>query len=149
MSRTVRRRVALQAGLGLGLLSLLPRARACEFFTTTLRITHPWARATAAGEDSAVVGMRIDMVTEAERLIGATTPFARGVELGWHGRAPGPHVALPAGQDVDFGEGGALLRLVGLTQPLEIGCSYPLQLVFARGGTVNATLTIDYGPRFL
>ena len=52
-------------------------------------------------------------------------------------------VILP-GSTTEFGEQGAVLRLVELTEPLQLGRSYPLKLAFERGGLVNATLNVDY-----
>lgn len=149
MSRTVRRRAAFQVSLGLGLAWLLPHARACEFVSSNLRITHPSTRATAPGEDSAVLNMRIDQIAVDDRLVAVETPVARGALLAAPGQPPGLHLALPAGAEVAFGDGQALLRLVDLTQPLEATCAYPLRLVFARSEAIDAVLNIDFGPRFL
>lgn len=148
MSRVVRRRAALQAGFFLGLGVALPRARACEFVTSNLRVTHPSTRATRPDEDSALVAMRIDRIAADDRLVAVQTPVARGAVMGWHGQEPGLQLSLPAGREVVFGEGQALLRLTGLTQPLEATCAYPFRLVFAHSEAVDAQLTIDFGPRF-
>lgn len=141
MDSLLRRRTLLHAGFAGGLSLALPRAaRACEFFTTTLRVTHPWTRATAAGERTAVVCMVFDQVSAPDRLIGIQTPVATRAELA--GRAV--NLAIRPGRTTTLGETGAVLRLVGLTQPLEIGRTYPLQLRFERGGVVNADLSVDY-----
>lgn len=146
------RRSVLQAGLAAGLSLALPAARACEYFSPTLRVTHPWARASAPGASVARVSMKFDDVSQDDRLIGVHTPVASGAELAGPGAEPGAerglNLAIPSGRETLLSEGGLHLRLTGLQLPLEVGRSYPLKLVFERGGTVNATLNIDYA-RFL
>jgi copper(I)-binding protein len=144
MSRTHRRRGVLQAGLALGLASLWPTARACEFFTTHLRITHPWTRASAEGARVAVVSMKFDEVTLADRLIGVATPVAERAELGGVGASSSVNFAIPAGRETLLSERGTFVRLVGLRQPLEIARTYPLTLVFEKGGSIATDLSVDY-----
>ena len=138
------RRRAIRSSIALGASLLLPHARACEFFTTSLRITHPWTRATAEGEQFAVVNMRFDEVTRADRLIGAETPVAERAEMG--GTAAGPTVdfPVPEGQESSLSESSTFLRLVGLRFPLLAGREFPLKLVFEQSGAVATTLTVDY-----
>lgn len=156
---TTRRR-ALQASLAAGLTLALPAARACEYFAPTLRITHPWTRASAHGASTAVVSMKFDDVSQDDRLIAVQTPVATGAEIAGLGPRPetrleGPPAAgsslnllIPSGQETLLSETGLHLRLTGLTLPLEVGRSYPLRLTFERGGVVNATLNVDYA-RFI
>jgi copper(I)-binding protein len=119
-------------------------ARACEYMTSHLRITHPWTRATEPGADSAVLGMRFDEVTQADRLIGVHTPVATGAAFA--GAAPGTplDLAIPRGSVVELGHGGPPLRLTGLLVPLQVGRAYPLELHFAESGVVLAQLTVDF-----
>jgi copper(I)-binding protein len=116
-------------------------AQACEFVTDTLRVTHPWSRATEPGAQSAVLGMRIDQVTQPDRLIEVRTPIASGAELA---AAPGQPLDLQIlpGSELDFSETGVHLRLIGLKAPLFTGRDYPLVLVFERG-LVDARLIVD------
>jgi len=144
MSRIHRRRGMLQAGVALGLASMLPAARACEFFTTNLRITHPWTRATGGDATVAVVSMKFDEVTLADRLVGVSTPVAERAELGGVGASPTVDFEIPAGRETLLSERGTFVRLVGLQHPLEIARTYPLTLVFERGGKVATDLTVDY-----
>ena len=138
----------MQAGWVAALTLAVPAARACEYFSPTLRVTHPWARASAAGASTAVVSMKFDDVSQDDRLIGLQTPVASSAEIAGPGAEPGLNLAIPSGRETLLGEGGLHLRLTGLRLPLEVGRSYPLQLVFERGGVVDATLNIDYA-RFL
>jgi copper(I)-binding protein len=144
MSRIQRRRGVLQAGAALGLSALLPAARACEFFTTNLRITHPWTRASAEGARVAVVSMKFDDVSLADRLIGVTTPVAERAELGGVGASPTVDFVIPAARESLLSERGTFVRLVGLRHPLEIARTYPLTLVFERGGAIVTDLSVDY-----
>jgi len=150
MNRIITRRTALQAGLAIGAALVLPRARACEFFTTTLRVTHPWTRASVDGATTAIVCMKIDQVTKIDRLIGVETPVASGAEMiGLNGTKLGKggvNLLLLMGQDRVLGETGVHLRLTGLTQPLLIARTYPMQLVFEKGGVLDTELNIDYMP---
>lgn len=113
-----------------------------------------------------MLGMRFDEVTEDEELLDVQTPVAEAVVYvagsGAHGRAgaaahAAPFVRLPlpipAGREtvlgqVAVGESGPHLRLLRLTQDLEIGRSYPLRLVFKQGGTVKALLSVDHARFF-
>jgi hypothetical protein len=140
----VGRRMALRAGLGFAAALALPSARACEYFAPNLRITHPWARATAHGDSFAIVSMKFDNVTCTDRLIGVETPVAAGAELGGAGTGSVIDIAIPQGLETLLTDTGTHVRLVGLLGPLQVARSYPLKLSFEMGGVVNATLNIDY-----
>jgi periplasmic copper chaperone A len=144
MKKIVHRRDMLRAGLALGASLVLPSARACEFFSPTLRVTHPWTRATEPDAKFAVVCMKIDEVTETDRLVGVETPVAAGVELVGGGGGAGVNLLIPAGRETLLSEEGTHLRLLDLQHPLLIARSYPLTLVFEKGGIVPATLNVDY-----
>src|SRR5262245_9308526 len=131
------RRAALQAGLALWASLAVPTVRGCEYFTPTLRITHPWTRAAELDAAFAVVSMRFDEVTVADRLIGAETPVAGDVELVGDLR-------IPEGRETALSEEGAHIRLVKLNEALGIGRAYPLALAFEKGGVVHAKLNVDY-----
>lgn len=66
---------------GPGRLAREPGARACEFFSTHLRIFHPWTRATAEGDTFAVLCMSFDEVRASDRLIRVESPVATHAEL--------------------------------------------------------------------
>jgi hypothetical protein len=143
----MRRRSILGTGLALAALAAGGRAAACEYFTSTLRIFHPWTRATGAAT-YATVCMKFDEVTADDRLIAVETPLAARV------RWIDPRAAvfesdridlpIPRGSEIDLREDGPWLRLVGLAQPLLIARTYPLTLVFQRAGVVPVTLTVDF-----
>jgi periplasmic copper chaperone A len=148
MNRFIHRRAVLQGGLALCASLIVPPVRACEYFTGTLRITHPWTRAT--GPDTfAALCMKFDEVTETDRLIGVETPVAARAELIGEGAGPGVSLLIPAGRETMLSEDGTHIRLVELKHPLLIGRSYPLQLAFEKGGTANYRLSVDYLRPFL
>lgn len=148
MSQLNQRRTVLQAGLALCASLVVPRARGCEYFTSTMRITHPWTRATAPDATFAVLCMKFDEVTETDRLIGVETPVAEAAELvdGKESAAAGRALSflIPAGRETLLSDNGTHIRLLGLKQPLFVGRSYPLELAFEKGGTVIATLNVDF-----
>ncbi|HKX42676.1 MAG TPA: copper chaperone PCu(A)C [Burkholderiaceae bacterium] len=144
MSRLIARRGVLHAGLACCALALAPRARACEFFSSNLRVFHPWTHATEPGRDSAAVSMIFDQVTRADRLIAVETPVAEGAEMGGAEARPAVDFAIPEGRESALAVNSTYLRLVRLKQPLEVGRSYPLKLVFESGDVVAAALNVDY-----
>ncbi len=155
MTHRLIRRDLLRGSLALGVALLSPGARACEFFSPTLRITHPWTRASEPGATTAVVSMRFDEVSRDDRLVQMHTPVAAAAEMGGialtasstaggAGAGTGLDFFIPAGQESALSEGGRFVRLLDLRHPLEVGRSYPLTLVFEQGGTVKATLTVDF-----
>jgi copper(I)-binding protein len=143
MSKLLQRRHLLQAGAALTVATVLPPARACEFFTANLRIFHPWTRATGAA-DSAVVCMKFDEVATADRLIGVESPVAAAAELVGEGIGPSIDLAIPAGQETELTESGTHVRLLGLRQPLMFARTYPMTLTFAKGGQLGVLLTVDF-----
>lgn len=144
--KPIDRRTVLHAGLALGAAMQWRQVHACEYFAANLRITHPWTRATPADAPYALMGLRIDEVTQDDRLLAVETPVAASVVYVPHANAAPASLplAITAGHDTVLGDSGPHLRLLGLTQPLELGRSYPLRLVFEKGGSVKATLNVDY-----
>lgn len=138
------RRKYMGAALALGACAWVRPARACEYITSHLRITHPWTRATGHAADSAVLCMKFDEVTRADRLIGVHTPVAQGAVLA--GAAPGTALDLLIPQDsvIELSEAGEHVLLTGLKAPLQVGRAYPLELTFAESGVVLAQLTVDF-----
>lgn len=126
-------------------------ARACEFFSSHLRIWHPWTRATRVDADTAKVCMRFDEVRQTDRLIGLETPVAAGARLvgpGIPAATAGLSLLIRQGEELTLTEDGLHLELLDLQQPLQVGRSFPLRLVFESAGPVETALNVDYaGPR--
>ena len=147
MRSALPRRRLLQGGLAFAVSLLAPPARACEFFSSNLRIFHPWTRATEEGAAFAVVCMKFDEVLQDDRLIGVETPIARAAEMGGPGAGLRIDFAIRAGEESVLSEAGTHVRLVGLNHAVEVARAYPLKLMFERGGEINALLNVDY-PSF-
>lgn len=145
MSTLPSRRRVLHTGFSLGLALALPAARACEFMTPTLRVTHPWTRATADGSTTAVLCMRFDEVNQTDRLVLVETPVAAAAEMGGALARPEVDFLIPQGEETYLDDSGTFVRLLGLTQPLQLGRSYPLRLGFEKGGVFNTTVSVDFG----
>lgn len=147
MSFVLSRRLALQAGAAMGVSALWTSARACEFSTPYLRVTHPWTRVTPEDAPYAIVSMKIDQVSKDERLIGVETPVATRAEIGGistGASTSGMNLLIERGRELRLSEQGVHVRLLGLTQPLLIGRTYPMRLIFAQGGAMDAELNVDY-----
>ncbi len=148
MKLVLPRRQLLRAGCASALAMAGVQARACEFFSPTLRLTHPWTRATPDDATTAVLCMRLDEVQQDDRLVGIQTPFATGAEMGGPDASParlGIDVVIPKGSETVLSEHGTHIRLTGLKQPLELGRTYPMRLLFEVGGMLRADLSVDYG----
>ena len=141
----LQRRSMLRAGLALCASSVLARpALGCEFFASTLRIFHPWTRATTPEDGFAIISMSFDQVTQSDRLIGVETPVAEAAEIGGNGAARKLSLVIPEGRETVLSELGTHVRLVRLKHALELGRTYPLKLRFEKGGIVNADFDVDY-----
>ena len=94
-------------------------------------VSEAWARATAPGQDSGVVYMRIISQKEAS-IVAVNSPVAGSAGLHSMTHENGMMkmrelkvLPLPAGQEVILGSGGNHLMLVGLKRPLKAGDSVP------------------------
>lgn len=125
-------------------------ATAHDYKVGAIDIGHPWARATAAGQQAGGGFLKLKNGGAADRLVSASSPAAQRVEL--HTMAMDGDVmrmrqvdaiALPAGQTVELKPGGLHLMLMGLKQPLQAGSSVPLKLKFEKAGEVAVDLKIE------
>ncbi len=144
MSRLIRRRSLLHAGIAVsaGLWTL--RAQACEVQLANLRLMHPWVRATAPGADSAILNFTVEDVTEDDRLVGVQCIAAAGAALGGPQAATVVDFAIPAGRTTVLGEDGTHVLLTGLRFPFQVGRVFPLLVTFEKGGIAMASLHVDY-----
>lgn len=99
-----------------------------------IQVENAWSRATAPGQDIAMVDLSITSAKQA-KLVGFSSPACKTVELHGMTHENGmmkmrevQSVMLPAGTRVNLGEGGYHLMLVGLKAPLKAGDSVPLTL---------------------
>jgi copper(I)-binding protein len=147
---TLRRRRLLGAAAGFGAALAWPAVRACEIQAEHFRLIHPWTRATAPDERTAVLCMSFEDVTRDDALVGVETPVARGAEAaGLPAAAPDERLELPipAGRQTVLAENGPHVRLTGLAFALQVGRDYPLVLHFRESGAVLARLSVDLDPQ--
>jgi copper(I)-binding protein len=126
-------------------------ARALLFLVTTAgaataapAVSDAWIRATPPGARTAAAYLTITNTGGADRLLAATTPVARSVELHTHlveaGKSRMARLAqidLPAGATVRFEPGGLHLMLVDIAGPLRPGTTVAVSLQFESGSTLE------------
>jgi copper(I)-binding protein len=141
------RRALLGAAL-LGLVSLSASAHDAQ--VGDLSVTQPWSRAAGANGTGAGFITIHNAGSQPDRLVSATSPVARTVELHTHVRdgevmrmRPVAGIPVPPGETVELRPGGQHLMLIGLTEPLRQGTEVPLTLRFERTGEVQVMLHVQ------
>jgi len=123
---------------------------ALDFRAGTLRIDHPVARATVAGQQTSGAYMTLVNEGPADRLMSASSPIARVVELhemSLEGdvmkmrRVDG--IDLGGGTTVRLGPGGYHVMFIGLDGPLQDGSSFPMLLHFEKAGDVTIRVQVE------
>ena len=130
-------------------LALTFGANAHEFKLGDIRIGHPYARATVAGQPGGAF-LKLENGGADDKLLSASTEIATGAEL--HSMAMEGDVmrmrqvdaiALPSGKTVELKPGGLHLMLFGLKAPLKSGDKFPLTLRFEKAGEVTVTVNVE------
>lgn len=105
---------------------------AAQVWAGEVVVSEAWARASAPGQDSAAVYLRVTSQQDA-RLIAVTSAAADSAEMHSMSHDKGVMkmrelnaLSLPAGQEVVLGSGGDHLMLLGLKKPLKVGSKVPL-----------------------
>ncbi|HEX5363024.1 MAG TPA: copper chaperone PCu(A)C [Gallionella sp.] len=105
-----------------------------SLYAADVQVEGAWSRATAPGQDTAMVDMSLTSKQDAT-LVGLSSPACKGVELHSMTHEEGmmkmrevKELALPAGKRVSLGESGYHLMLIGLNAPLKAGEAVPLTL---------------------
>lgn len=116
-----------------------------------LQVRHPWARATPPGATVAAGYLEIrNNGKDADRLLSASTPVAKRVEL--HVTEHSDHIAkmrqlrafeVPGRERLTLTPGGAHLMLVDIAQPLKKGERFPLTLRFERAGELQVEVEVQ------
>lgn len=139
---------AAAAALILGAMIALP-----AFADPVIEIDDPYAR---SASDMAKSGAGFMMIrntgTSDDRLLAARAPIAQRVELHTHKEnADGLMVmmeveggiAVPAGGMAKLARGGDHVMLMGVTEPMKQGDSFPLTLVFETAGEITIDIPVD------
>lgn len=117
--------------------------------TPAVSVQNAWARATTASQT--VGGVFLTLVGNGvpDRLVSASSPIAAMLELHETMRDGDvmqmrPVSALPiaSGQTVELKPGGYHLMATGLKQPLKLGASFPVTLVFEHSAPVTAVVAV-------
>ena len=132
-------------------LSVLPLA--AQDHPEGMHVHDVYARSNGQEGGSGAVFLMIHNNTETDdRLIAAATPVAEKAELHTHVesadgvmqmQAIEGGVPLPAGEMHEFARGGDHVMLMGLTQALKDGDTFPLTLTFEQAGEVTVEAVVD------
>lgn len=149
-----RRRRALTRLATLLLIPFAAGALAHDFKLGALRIDHPYAIPTPAGAANGAAYLRGIRNTgdEPDRLLGASTPVARTVEI--HRSAVDAQqvmrmraidgIALPPKAELRLRHGGEHhLMLIELKAPLKTGDRFPMSLRFQRAGEREVMVSVQ------
>jgi copper(I)-binding protein len=122
-----------------------------DYRLQSLRIAHPFARATPPGATSGGAYLTIENSgTTVATLVGAASPVAGAVEV--HQMAMDGGVMtmrsvrtldVAAGSKVELKPGGYHLMLLDLKQPLRVGDKFPLKLTFQNLGTLDIAVEVE------
>jgi len=133
------------------LAGLIGIAQAQSSSDGSIRITAPWARATAAG---ATIGGAFLTISNAggsaDKLTAVATPVAAMAELhqtksdnGVATMTPVASLDVMPGQKVALAPGGYHIMLMGLKSQLKEGESFPLTLTFEKAGKIDVMVKIE------
>lgn len=131
--------------------SALPAA-AQDYRAGDVAVGRPWTRAVAAGAPTAAGYMTLRNEGSApDRLVSASTPMARAVELHEGAVADGitrmrplpSGIEIPPGATVRLEPGGLHAMLTGPSGPFAQGTRVPLTLRFERAGEVTVELAVE------
>ena len=136
--------------LGLLALTLPTLAWAHDAQLGDLSITQPWSRAAGANGTGAGFLTIRNAGSQEDRLVSASSPAARTVELHTHirdgevmrMRPVAGGIVVPAGQTVTLQPGGLHVMLIGLTEALRQGGEVPLTLRFEKAGEAQVMLHV-------
>ena len=114
-----------------------------------IQLSQAWARPTVEGQMAGGAFVRIANSGGADRLLSASSPAAKAVEL--HTMSMDGEVMkmrqldaieLPAGKTVELKPGGLHLMFMGLKAPLKAGATLPLTLKFEKAGELTVTVPV-------
>ncbi len=136
----------------LALLAVTAPAFSHDYTVGTLKIGHPWSRATPGGAKVGGGYMSITNTgTVADRLIGGSAAIAKTFELHemkmegdvMKMRALDKGLEIKPGETVELKPGGFHVMFLDLKQPLRQGETIKGQLVFEKAGTVDVEFKIE------
>jgi copper(I)-binding protein len=122
-----------------------------DYALKTLKIDHPFARATPPGARTGGVFVTVENTgTKPDRLLSASTPVAGIAEL--HAMSVDAGVMrmrgvtameVKAGETLQLKPGGYHVMLSELKQPLKVGDKFPMTLKFQNAGAVEVSVWVE------
>ena len=115
-------------------------------------VEHAWSRPALAGRVG-VVYFTLTDTGAPDQLTGASSPVAKQAELhetidtnGIMKMRPVQELTVAPDKPLLFAPGGYHVMLMGLTQTLKLGQTFPLTLTFAHAGPVTVDVHVESGP---
>lgn len=124
---------------------------ASAFAADSIKVDHPWARATPGGAQTGAVYMKlVNSADSDDRLTGGASPVAKEVQIhemkvegGVMKMQELPNgLAVPAKGSVTLKPGSYHVMLIGLKKPLKKGQHFPLTLTFEKAGKLSITVPV-------
>jgi copper(I)-binding protein len=129
-------------------LLLAPAASAHSFKLGSIEIGHVWAPP-GDGPSFAVYGPLFQSGSTPDRLIGASSPLGKAVEIQDKGGATkswDDGIALKPGEPVSLASFGNHLEVTGASRPLKEGDTFPLTLSFEHAGSITVEIEVEKTP---
>jgi len=125
-------------------------ALAHDYMQGDIQIMKPWSRPLPAVSTNGAAYMTLmNKGSAPDKLLSASTPAAKKAEIHTHIMEGGmmkmrqvEAVEILPGEAAVFEPGGLHVMMMGLTEPLVEGKSFPLTLEFERAGTVEVKVMI-------
>ncbi len=126
-------------------------ASAHDYALKSLKIDHPFARATPPGAKVAGVFVTVENTgTQPDRLLSVSTPIAGVAELHQMSVDAGvmrmrgvAALEVRPGEKLQLKPGGYHVMLSELRRPLKVGDKFPLTLTFQNGGAVEVSVWVE------
>ncbi len=125
-------------------------ALAHSFEAGAIKVDHPYAYPSLPPHKNGAAYLTIENAGESDRLVSASSPRAAAVEIHGHETEGGvarmrklDAVEVPNGAPVGFAPGGLHLMLIGLTEPIVEGQTFPLTLTFEKAGPIDVVVMVE------
>jgi copper(I)-binding protein len=126
-------------------------ASAHDYAFASLKIDHPFARATPPGAKTGGVFITVENTgTQSDRLLSVSTPMAGVAELHQMSVDAGvmrmrgvAALEVRPGEKLQLRPGGYHVMLSELRQPLKVGDKFPLTLKFQNAGAVEVSVWVE------
>ncbi|MBP0445539.1 copper chaperone PCu(A)C [Roseomonas sp. SSH11] len=135
---------------GLAALGALSFVQAAAAQPAGITVEQPWARAALQGGTGGAFLTIRNAGSQPDRLLSASTPLARAVEIHETVREgdisrmrPVQALEVPGEGSVTLQPGGLHVMLLGLSQALRPGTTLPLTLAFERAGSVTVQVAVQ------